>query len=270
MQNDLNNPNRHVTDGDTFGYNYYISGLQARAWLQNTITLPHWDFNYGLEVSYTQFQRDGKMRNGRAPHNSFGKGQTHRFDNGALKAGAVYKINGRNAITARATYETVAPFFDNAYISPRIKDTAIDGLSSTRVLSADIAYGWNYRRFRGQISAYWTQLSDMTERFSYYDDQYSTFMNYVLKGVKQHYKGIELGAAFKVTPSVTVSLAGTVASYRYKNNPTGVRSYENGMSPDTATTWAPLPRRPSTSALTGRLPKTGSSTSTAPGWATPT
>ncbi len=236
LQNDLNNPNRHVTDGDTFGYNYYISGLQARAWLQNTITLPHWDFNYGLEVSYTQFQRDGKMRNGRAPHNSFGKGQTHRFDNGALKAGAVYKINGRNAITARATYETVAPFFDNAYISPRIKDTAIDGLSSTRVLSADIAYGWNYRRFRGQISAYWTQLSDMTERFSYYDDQYSTFMNYVLKGVKQHYKGIELGAAFKVTPSVTVSLAGTVASYRYKNNPTGVRSYENGMSPDTATT----------------------------------
>ena len=234
LQNDLNNPNRHVTKDDTFGYNYYISALQAKAWLQNTIALPRWDFNYGLEMSYTQFQRDGKMRNGRAPLNSFGKGETHRFDNGALKAGAVYKINGRNAITLHATYETQAPFFDNAYISPRIKDTAIDGLSSMRIFSADLSYGWNYRRFRGQISAFWTSLNDMTERFSYYDDQYSTFMNYVLKGVRQHYKGIELGAAFKITPSLTASVAGTIASYRYKNNPTGVRSYENGMSPDTA------------------------------------
>ena len=234
LQNNLDDPNRRVGVGDVFGYNYFIAAIQAKAWLQNTITLPHWDFNYGLEMSYTQFQRDGKMRNGRAPLNSLGKGETHRFDNGALKAGAVYKINGRNALTLRATYETMAPFFDNAYISPRIKDTAIDGLSSMRIFSADFSYGWNYRRFRGTISAFWTTMNDLNERFSYYDDQYSTFMNYVLKGVKQHYKGIELGAAFKITPSLTASFAGTIASYRYKNNPTGVRSYENGMSPDTA------------------------------------
>ncbi|MDE5685357.1 MAG: TonB-dependent receptor [Paramuribaculum sp.] len=233
LQNNLDDPNRKVGEGGLFGYNYFIAAIQAKAWLQNTITLPHWDFNYGLEMSYTQFQRDGKMRNGRAPLNSLGKGEMHRFDNGAVKAGAVYKINGRNALTLRATYETQAPFFDNAYISPRIKDTAVDGLSSTRIFSADLSYGWNYRRFRGTISAFWTTMNDMTERFAYYDDQYSTFMNYVLKGVKQHYKGIELGAAFKITPSVTATFAGTIASYRYKNNPTGVRSYENGMSPDT-------------------------------------
>lgn len=236
LQNNLDDPNRHVVKGDLFGYNYFIAAIQAKAWLQNTITLPHWDINYGLEMSYTQFQRDGKMRNGRAPLNSLGKGETHRFDNGSIKAGAVYKIDGRNALTIRATYGTQAPFFDNAYISPRIKDTSVDGLSSTRIFSADFSYGWNYRRFRGQISAFWTSMNDMTERFSYYDDQYSTFMNYVLKGVKQHYKGIELGAAFKITPSLTASVAGTIASYRYKNNPTGVRSYENGMAPDTATT----------------------------------
>ena len=76
----------------------------------------------------------------------------------------------------------------------------------------------------------------MTERTSYYDDQYSTFMNYVTKGVKQNYKGIELGMAFKITPSLTATAAGTIASSRYKNNPTGVRSYEIGMSADTATT----------------------------------
>ena len=135
---------------------------------------------------------------------------------------------------AHAEYETRAPLFEYAYISPRIKDTAIDGLTNERILSADLSYVWNYRRFRGSVTGFWTEMYDMTERTSFYDDQYSTFMNYVLKGVHRSYKGVEVGMAFKVTPSVTLSAAGTFARYQYKNRPTGVRSYENGMMPDTA------------------------------------
>lgn len=234
LQNDLNNPNRKVKDGDKFGYNYSINAIQAVAWLQNIINLPQWDINYGLKVSYTQFQRDGHMRNGRAPENSYGKGDTHRFDNGAIKAGATYKLDGRNFFSAHAEYETRAPLYEYSYISPRIKDDAIDGLSSERIFSADLSYAWNYRRFRGAITGFWTEMMNMTERTSFYDDQYSTFMNYVLKGVHRRYKGIEVGMAFKITPSVTLSAAGTWSRYQYKNRPTGVRSYENGMMPDTA------------------------------------
>ena len=234
LQNDLNNPNRHVGKGDTFGYDYYINAVQATAWLQNVINLPQWDINYGLKMSYTQFFRDGKMRNGRAPDNSYGKGETHRFDNAAIKLGATYKLDGRNFFMAHASYETRAPLFEYAYISPRIKDTAIDGLENERILSGDLSYVWNYRRFRGSVTGFWTDMYDQTERTSFYDDQYSTFMNYVLKGVHKRYKGIEIGMAYKVTPSVTVSAAGTFARYQYKNRPTGVRSYENGMMPDTA------------------------------------
>ncbi|HBI59217.1 MAG: carboxypeptidase regulatory-like domain-containing protein [Duncaniella sp.] len=234
LQNDLNNPSRHVGKGDTFGYDYYINAIQATAWLQNVINLPQWDINYGLKMSYTQFFRDGKMRNGRAPDNSYGKGATHRFDNAAIKLGATYKLDGRNFFMAHASYETRAPLFEYAYISPRIKDTAIDGLENERILSGDLSYVWNYRRFRGSVTGFWTDMFDQTERTSFYDDQYSTFMNYVLKGVHKRYKGIEIGMAYKVTPSVTVSAAGTFARYQYKNRPTGVRSYENGMMPDTA------------------------------------
>ncbi len=234
LQNDLLHPNRPVDKGEVFGYNYYINAIQATAWLQNIITLPRWDINYGLKIGYTQFYRDGKMKNGRAPQNSYGKGDTHRFDTGAIKAGATYKINGRNFIQLHGEYETRAPLFEYAYISPRIKDNAIDGLTPERILSGDISYVWNYRRFRGSITGFWTEMYDQTERTSFYDDQYSTFMNYVLKGVHKTYKGVEVGMAFKITPSITLTAAGTYARYQYKNRPIGVRSYENGMMPDTA------------------------------------
>ena len=76
---------------------------------QNVINLPKWDINYGLQMSYTQYQRDGKMRNGRAPSNSLGKSDLLRFDNAALKVGAMYKLDGRNQFSLHAQYGTQAP-----------------------------------------------------------------------------------------------------------------------------------------------------------------
>lgn len=233
LQNDLNNPNRKVVEGDRFGYDYNINSVSANAWIQNIINLRHWDINYGMKVSYTQFQRDGKMRNGRSPNNSYGKGEIHRFDNAALKFGATYKLDGRNSFTLHGSYQTVAPLFDQAYVSPRIKDDVITDLSSGRILSGDISYTFNYRRFKGTITGFWTNMYNMTERTSFYDDQYSTYMNYVLTNVNRTYKGVEVGVAFKVTPSVTITAAGTYSRYQYKNRPTGTRSYENGQSADT-------------------------------------
>ena len=233
LQNDMNHPNRKVLVDDRFGYDYDVNSFSANAWIQNMINLPRWDINYGVAISYTQFQRDGHMRNGRAPENSYGKGVRHEFDNAGIKAGATYKIDGRNNITAHAYYGTKAPLFDQAYVSPRIKDDAITGLASERILSGDLSYNFNYRRFMGSITGFWTDMYNQTERTSFYDDQFSTFMNYVLTGVKKTYKGVEVGMAYRITPSITLSGAATFSRYQYKNRPTGTRSYENGQAPDT-------------------------------------
>ena len=232
LQNDLDNPNRRVYKGDKFGYNYDIHVIKAGAWLQNQITLPQWDINYALRLDYTQFHRTGHMRNGRAPENSKGRGDSHFFTDGALKLGATYKIDGRNYLMAHAEYGSHAPLIESVYISPRIKDDIISNPQSERILSADITYGFNYRKFRGSITAYWTEFYGATERTSFYDDNYSSFTNYVLNDVRRANKGIEIGLAYKILPSLTATFAGTIASYRYKNNPMGTRSFENGLRED--------------------------------------
>lgn len=232
LQNNLNDPNRKVKEGDKFGYDYHIRSVTAKAWIQNQISTRHWNVNYGIEATYTNFMRYGEMRNGRAPENSYGPGLRHTFDDAAVKAGATYKINGRNYITAHATYGTRAPMPDYSYVSPRIKDTAVQGLKSERFLSADIAYTWNYARFRGSVGAFITEMWNGIKRTGFYDYQLSTFMNYSMSGIHTQYRGVELGLSYKIIPSLTISGAATIASYRYKNNPLGVRSYENGSSED--------------------------------------
>ena len=236
LQNDLDHPNRRVTKGDRFGYDYDIHALRAEAWLQNVINLPKWDINYGLKMSYTQYFRDGNMRNGRAPNNSLGKSETLRFDNAGIKVGATYKYDGRNQLAFHAEYATRAPLFDQVFIAPRVKNTVVKGVENERDFSADLSYIWNYRRFRGSITGFYTMADNAIERNGFYDDDYQTYANYVLTGVRRVYKGIELGMAYKITPSVTATFAGQWSRFQYKSNPKGTRSFENGLYPDTTQT----------------------------------
>ncbi len=229
MQNDLDNPNRRVGKGDVFGHDYDITAMKVQGFVQNQINTSHWDVNYGLQISYEQFSRFGHMRNGRAPQNSKGRSAIQRFDDAAVKAGATYKLNGRNYFTLRAQYGTEAPLIKDVYISPRISDELVDGTKSSRTFAADFSYNWNYRRFRGSIGVFYVNTTGAMERRGFYDEELRSFVNYAVTGVHRQNKGVELGMSYKILPSLTATFAGTYARYQYKNNPTGTRMSENSL-----------------------------------------
>ncbi len=241
-ENQVNNYNyedpyhHRVYKGDKFGYDYNLYALTANAWLQNQITLPRWDVNYAFRVTHTQYQRYGHMRNGRAPLTSFGKGKWQTFDDMAFKVGATLKADGHNYISAHAELATRAPLADAIYLMPRVKNDVVEGVKSERILSADLNYIWNYRRFRGSLGVFGTLSEDGIERTGFFDDRFNSYTYYILSGVKKVYKGVELGMAYKITPSVTATFAGTYARYQYKNNPRGTRTFENGLHPDSTQT----------------------------------
>ena len=240
MQNDLRNPNRRVGKGDKFGYDYNIRDIRGRLWIQNQITTLHWNLNYALEYTLNSFQRHGNMENGRVlteqnvkDHvTSYGNGKTHTFNTGALKLGAVYKLDGRNYFTAHFGLGSRAPLPNDAYISPRTVDKAVPVLKAEKYISADISYTWNYRNFRGSVTGFLTHTWDGMKRSGFYDYEYQSFMNYAISGMQTEYKGIELGMEYKILTNLSVTAAGTFSRYQYKNNPMGVRSYENGTRPD--------------------------------------
>lgn len=67
----------------------------------------------------------------------YGSGKTWWFVDPSVKAGATYKINGRNRLSANILAETLAPIPSGAYVSERIKDTRVPELDSRKVLSYD-------------------------------------------------------------------------------------------------------------------------------------
>lgn len=229
VQNDLNRPDRKVYKDDTFGYDFRLNINSANAWIVNEYNVNrNFDINYGAKLSYTSFQRDGKMQNGRYPDNSFGKGTKHTFIDFGGKLGLVYKITGRHILTGNVSYTTEAPLPYNAYISPRISDSTDKNLKSGGILAADLNYVFSLPSFSGRVSVFQTNFYDQMHRTSYYHDSERTFVNHVLTDMNKIHRGVEIGLGYKLNNNWSFDLAGTVAEYYYSNNPEGTISFENG------------------------------------------
>lgn len=230
-QNDLNNPDRKAYKGDIYGYNFDINIRSGNIWFVNEHSSKLWDVFYGAKYTYTQFQRDGKMKNGHYPDDSYGKGDMHRFNDYWLKAGLTFKFNGRNFISGKISYGTEAPLPSNSYVSPRITDKTL-ALESGKVLTMDLSYIFSFPSFNGRISAYQTNFYDQTSRVSYYHDTKATFVNHMVVGMSKISHGVELGLSWKATSALSFDFAGTVSEQYYNNNPMGTISYENGSEAD--------------------------------------
>ncbi|MDR2005420.1 MAG: TonB-dependent receptor [Prevotella sp.] len=226
-ENDLNRPGRKAYKDDIFGYDFRININSANAWVQNEYTMNKLDIYYGAKIKYTEFQRDGKMRNGRYPDNSYGKGEKHSFVDFAVKGGLTYKITGRHLLTGNINYATQAPLPNNAYVSPRISDNTLD-MDNEKIFSADINYIFSLPSFSGRVSVFQTNFWNGMKKQGYYHDGERTFVNHIIKGIDKINRGVELGIAYKITNNWSVDLIGTVAEYYYSSNADGVINFENG------------------------------------------
>ncbi|MCK9613379.1 MAG: carboxypeptidase-like regulatory domain-containing protein [Bacteroidales bacterium] len=232
LQNDLNNPGEKKYKGDVFGYDYDVHINSANIWALSEFSFNHFDFFAGIKLSGTQLWRDGKMKNGRFPDDSYGKSAKHSFFDYAVKAGVTYKPTGRHYIALNGAYMTMAPSFNDIYISPRVRNTAISDIRPRKIFSTDLSYIIRYPVVKARLTGFYTQFWDDTKYNSFYHDDLQTFVNYMMVGINKTHMGIELGVEVKIIPELSVVAAGSYGEYRYSNQPSAFMSVENGSQPD--------------------------------------
>jgi len=235
-QNDLNNPNRVVKKGDTFGYDYESHVNTQNFWALSEFSYSKIDFYAALNATTTQYWRVGNMKNGRYPDNSYGTSEKQSFFNYAAKVGGTYKITGRHFIVGNAMYMTSAPTFKNSYISPRVSDKTISEMADRKILSGDISYIIRHPRVKGRVTLYQTYIEDDVEMNSYYHDVLRTYVNTTMTGVDKLHQGLEVGIEAKATTSISVIGVFSKGNFLYTSRPTATTSVENGSITDTAQT----------------------------------
>jgi len=230
--NDLQHKGDSLHEGDVFGYDYDYQVLEMKIWGLVKANYNHWDFYFGLQTGATQLCRVGHMQNGRYPNESLGRSDVRTYmDNGA-RAGVTYKINGRNYIVLNGLGETKSPNILNSFLSPRINNRYVNGLTNEKIFAADLSYVLNYPGIKMRITAFATKINDASRLISFYHDDFSSMVNYAISGIDQRYLGIEAGAEIKLGSMFALILAGTWGDYRYTDRAHVTMNAENGTDFD--------------------------------------
>ena len=227
-QNDLNHPNRILHKGDKFGYDYNINIQRAAAWAQTMVKFNKINFFIGAEHSFTQYYRDGHTRKGLYPDNSYGESARQKFYNYHAKAGVSYKLLNGNYVFVNGSYETKAPFFENAYLSPRTRDFVQGDLRSQRIMSGEAGYVYNSPNVRARATGFYTRFRNGTDVFGAYSDIYHTFVNYAASNIGKTHEGVELAAEIKVYKGLTLNAAASIGQYTYDTRQNLSLTADNG------------------------------------------
>jgi hypothetical protein len=229
-QFDIDRPNRILKVGDRFGYDYSLNIQRAAAWLQGVFQFAHWDFFVSGQASQTRFYREGHVRNGIFPNDSYGKGTINSFFNYAAKAGITYKLNGRNYFFINGAYLTRAPYFENIYISPRTRNAQQDNLVSEEILSSEAAYVLNAPKLKVKLGGYYTQFRHGMDVMIFYHDFYQNFVNYAINGINRLHFGGEVGVEAKLSSTWTLNAAASVGRYYFDSGQKAVITVDNSAS----------------------------------------
>lgn len=226
VQYDLNNPNAVVGEGDKFGYNYNINVSKANVWATYSTDYEVMHAFVSGRIGGTSMQRDGKMRNGLAADNSYGKSGTARFLDGGGKVGATVNLGGGSTLILGMGYESKAPTAAKSFQAPEINNDFVSNLKNEQVLSSEIGYQLNTSWVHANINAYYSHMTDVTEWQQFYFDDINSFSYVSLTGIEKEAYGVEWGLNFKITSAFNIKAFGTVsdaknitdATVRYMNS----------------------------------------------------
>lgn len=218
IQYDLNHRNAIIGEGDRFGYDYNLLVNNAKAWTSFSHDWGILHYTIAGKIGYTSMQRDGKMRNGLAANNSYGKSGVAQFLDGGVKLGTSFNLGRGNTLTVGAGYETRAPQARTAFASPEINNDYVTNLKNEKVFSAEIGYQLQTSWLHANINAYYSYLTDVTDWQNYYFDDINSFSYVSLTNIKKVYSGVEAGLRFKVTSSFDINLIGQISEAKITNN----------------------------------------------------
>lgn len=220
LQSDLNNPNRIAKEGDVFGYDYDANIQKIGGFAKADYTFGNMDAYVGAGLTHTSFYRTGNMMVGKFPTESYGDSEKQNYLNYNVTGGLTYKITGRHIVYANGAYLTRAPYFDDAYVSPRTRDHLVDGLTDEKIMSFDVNYMARLPRITARLSGYYTTFQDQTDVMSFYHDGYSSFVNYAMTGIDKKHFGMEFGIEGKVTSTIKLTGAAALGQYTWDSRPT--------------------------------------------------
>ena len=243
QQSNLDNPNRIVGVGDTFGYDFNLYSTKYSAYTQFKFTYKKVDFYMAQTYSRSEYQREGLYRNGYYPTNSLGYSEKASYDNFGFKGGMTYKITGRQFLTLNGAILTNAPNMRNVFNNSRLNNNiTLGGIDSELITTADASYIMNSAKFKMRLTAYYSLIKNQTETSFFFGDgagiddpttslnEANAFVAETVTGLDKRNMGLEFGLEYPITSTLKATASAAYGEYVFDSNPNVRVSIDNQAS----------------------------------------
>ena len=218
IQYNMLNPDALVGEGDKFGYDYNIFVNNYSAWAGYVANVGKVHAFVDGKINYQDYQREGLMRNGLAPWNSYGRGKKAKFVGGGLKAGGSLNLTHGHALGFGAGYEYVAPTANTIFAAPEVNHDFATSSGLAKLATFEAGYAYNSGRFKLNLTGYYSTLRNETDWACFYFDDINSFSYVSLTDIDKRYYGIEAGLKIKLCSFLDFQTIGTWGEAIYTSN----------------------------------------------------
>ena len=255
VQNDLNyylahGEARKLHVGDKYGYDYLAQVRSLGFWVNGKFVLGNLSASLGARLGNETFWRHGLMRKGLFPgypsnaemarqweqagivpsdESSSWVSKKANFPTYAVKLNLNYVIGGSQRVYANVGYFNDAPKFNQVFLSPRTRNTMMQGVKPVKTFSSDVNWQYSGGGINVRATAFYTTIRNQSKVMSAYDDLQNAFSNFAITGIDQRNMGIELG--FKVPTYIVENLSVqgvlSLGEYVYTSTPRMTQTVDN-------------------------------------------
>ncbi|MFI3319428.1 MAG: hypothetical protein SNH01_01470 [Rikenellaceae bacterium] len=220
LQNNLRNPNRHITVGDRFGYDYSLISNQLRLMGGVEYSAPRFLWRLDLQGGNLALHRTGHYEvekfSGAA---SYGDSAEVSLSDYAISTALNYSLGTKHLLSIKGDYHVTPPQSSDIFIDSESANYVVEDPQSEEV--ASLMLGYRYSRWGVNISATLSAIvtSNASQLFGSYDDLSGEFCNAVISGVATSNINAEIASEISLSRSLTLTSTLSIGSYTYSSAP---------------------------------------------------
>lgn len=216
LQNNLRNPNRTITEGDRYGYDYRLSRINATLYGSALYAWGDMSIGTSLHVGMESTRRSGYFEKELFPNGgSYGPSRTLITNPYRLNVAWHYSL-GSHLLSASATLRGESPEVEDMFLQTQYNNRATEDYSLSTIFDTHLSYQYTpHQRVTLNATLFLSTTTNESDVVHYYDDLAGVYSDAAISHIGRINFGIE--ASVRVTWSQHLSSTAmvTAAMYRY-------------------------------------------------------
>ncbi len=220
LQNDKRHPDRKISAGDRFSYDYSLleRGVELNAHME--YHLNRWRVDADVAVGSSTLLRRGyyekELFQGRG---SYGRSKAVDFTPYMLKIAAVYMPSAEHIFDFQAMMSARAPQLPNIFLNPQYNNRMADNLRMEQLAAVEANYHYKSTALDVTATLYLQSHRNRRNIFRAYDDLSGVYCDVDVEGIGTLCYGVEAAASYRISRNLRASAALAAGQYVYSKNP---------------------------------------------------